>query len=302
MGEFGKLNFSVSFNRTSAFPIEANGYFESLEAAQAAAQTAVEVGSAESTYYIGETLTVVEGNTAKTYIIQPDKTLKEQGSGSGGYEPNNEDINLNSENKLQFADRPYNPSNFSGKGYKLLRKNFQNENNILTQEMFSESNTVYEIRYDFDLNGATINIPEGCILNFKNGSIKNGTLNGNNTFVNGNYKNYLSVTYTQLYDLKGNDIFAKTEGTFAEKPLEENGLCIGFPYFCTDLNSFGGDTGKMIFHKGGNIWIDCSGAVVNEDYYQSKWMQIDENGDVFDSEGNPLEPVFPGEDVWDVIE
>lgn len=84
MGDFGKLNFSVSFNRTSAFPIEANGYFESLESAQAAAQTAVEVGSAESTYYIGETLTVVENGIAKTYIIQPDKTLKENGSGGSG--------------------------------------------------------------------------------------------------------------------------------------------------------------------------------------------------------------------------
>lgn len=69
MGDFGKLNFSVSFNRTSAFPIEANSYFKSLEAAQTAAQTAVEVGSAESIYYIGETLTVVEGDKAKNYII-----------------------------------------------------------------------------------------------------------------------------------------------------------------------------------------------------------------------------------------
>lgn len=82
MGEFGKLNFSVSFNRTSAFPIEANGYFESLVDAQAAASTAVEVGSAESTYYIGQTLTVVEGDSAKNYIIQPDRSLKEIGAGT----------------------------------------------------------------------------------------------------------------------------------------------------------------------------------------------------------------------------
>ena len=75
MGNFGKLNFSVSFNRTSAFPIEANSYFESLAAAQEAAATAVAVGSAESTYYIGQTLTVVENGASKSYIIQPDKTL-----------------------------------------------------------------------------------------------------------------------------------------------------------------------------------------------------------------------------------
>ena len=77
MGDFGKLNFSTSFKRTSAFPIEANSYFTSYAEAEAAAQTAVEVGSAESTYYIGETITVVEGNNSKCYIIQPDKTLRE---------------------------------------------------------------------------------------------------------------------------------------------------------------------------------------------------------------------------------
>lgn len=86
MADFGKLNFSVSFNRTSAFPIEANGYFETLEDAQAAAATAVGVGSAESTYYIGQTLTVVTEGNAKNYIIQPDKTLLEVGSGSGSTE------------------------------------------------------------------------------------------------------------------------------------------------------------------------------------------------------------------------
>lgn len=69
MGDFGKLNFSTSFKRTSAFPIEANGYFTSYAEAEAAAQTAVEVGSAESTYYIGETITVVEGDNSKCYII-----------------------------------------------------------------------------------------------------------------------------------------------------------------------------------------------------------------------------------------
>ena len=33
MAEFGKLNFSVSFNPTSAFPLDARCYFETLTAA-----------------------------------------------------------------------------------------------------------------------------------------------------------------------------------------------------------------------------------------------------------------------------
>ena len=32
--DFGKLNFSVSFNPTSAFPLDARSYFESYESAE----------------------------------------------------------------------------------------------------------------------------------------------------------------------------------------------------------------------------------------------------------------------------
>lgn len=77
---FGKLNFSTAFNPTSAFPLDARSYFESLELAQAAAATAEEVGSSNTTYYIGETIVVYDDSAATLYIIQPDKTLKEVGS------------------------------------------------------------------------------------------------------------------------------------------------------------------------------------------------------------------------------
>lgn len=80
MADFGKLNFSVSFNPTSAFPIDARYYFSTLAAAQEAAQSAVEVGSADGTYFIGENIVVVEGNSATLYVIQPDKSLKAVGT------------------------------------------------------------------------------------------------------------------------------------------------------------------------------------------------------------------------------
>lgn len=73
--EFGKLNFSVSFNPTSAFPLDARSYFESLSEAESAATKAVEVGSADAEYYYGQTLVVVENSKASFYIIQPDNTL-----------------------------------------------------------------------------------------------------------------------------------------------------------------------------------------------------------------------------------
>ncbi len=80
MAEFGKLNFSVSFNPTSAFPLDARSYFETLTEAQAAATTAGEAGSSTTTYYYGQTLVVVESGVATLYVIQPDKTLKAAGS------------------------------------------------------------------------------------------------------------------------------------------------------------------------------------------------------------------------------
>lgn len=87
--------------------------------------------------------------------------------------------------QLVLGNRPYEPTEFSGKGYKVLEKNIQTvdgvKKNILTAVMLNLSNTIYEIRYDFDLGGETIEMKEGCILKFNGGSLNNGTLKGNIT-------------------------------------------------------------------------------------------------------------------------
>ena len=80
MAEFGKLNFAVAFNPQTAFPLDARYYFDSLSAAQTAAEGAVEVGSASGTYFFGQTVVVVESSVATLYVIQPDQTLQPVGS------------------------------------------------------------------------------------------------------------------------------------------------------------------------------------------------------------------------------
>lgn len=189
------------------------------------------------------------------------------------YSVNEDDIEIEdgyfTKKKIKFADRKYDPSKYSGKGYKILRKNivgytvklefeiesgctnngtitvsvngisydieitsdsitaesvaqlisssipgstlegnvitfngetsisfsttgikgkvtnrYISEKNVLTQDMINEANTVYEIRYDFDLNEKEINIPEGCILKFEGGLLHNGVVIGNNTNIN----------------------------------------------------------------------------------------------------------------------
>lgn len=77
--DFGKLNFSISFNPTAAFPIDARCYFESLAAAEAAAASAQYAGNTDTVYYFGQNIVVVENDAANFYIIQPDGTLGEVG-------------------------------------------------------------------------------------------------------------------------------------------------------------------------------------------------------------------------------
>ena len=98
----------------------------------------------------------------------------------------------NGNSYLSLKDRKYEPNNHSGLGRIILRKNIiesedpiygKVKKNIITQDMINKSNTIYEIRYDFDLNGEEIIIPEGCVLDFQGGNFLNGTINFNYTKV-----------------------------------------------------------------------------------------------------------------------
>lgn len=84
---FGKLNFAVGFNRTSAFPLDANSYFENYNDAVAAAAGAAEVGSSDSAYYVGQ-LIIVKDTTKGVglYQIGADKTLVKFGQASSADE------------------------------------------------------------------------------------------------------------------------------------------------------------------------------------------------------------------------
>lgn len=78
---------------------------------------------------------------------------------------------------------------------------YYNYTNIITQEDFNKESTIYIIKYDFDLNGKTINIPADCTLKFEGGKLLNGTINLNNTYiqnVNKNINEYIS-TITGTY-------------------------------------------------------------------------------------------------------
>lgn len=120
--------------------------------------------------------------------------IEAAGGGTINNLPDDEDLtskNIDGAQVLKFNDKPYNKTNFSGLGRKYLRKNIQDGKNVLTQDMLSDENTIYIIQYDYDLNGAKINIPENCVLKFEGGSISNGTLVGNNTIIDANLEKIL---------------------------------------------------------------------------------------------------------------
>ena len=120
--------------------------------------------------------------------------------------PDEEDIstrNIEGKEVLSFNNRDYNPLSFSGKGYKILRKNLHlvdgTWKNILTQDMINEPNTVYEIRYNFNLDNQEIIIKGGCSLYFKGGSLNNGIMNLNYATLLGEVR----FNNTKLHNLTG---------------------------------------------------------------------------------------------------
>lgn len=114
-----------------------------------------------------------EENTV--YVVRYDFTL------------NGQDITLPDNSYIEYEGGSTSDGNIidraGGLNRVVLKKNIVNSKNILTQEMVSKSNTIYEIRYDFDLNDKEITIPEGCVLDFQGGSLSNGEIVGNNTAI-----------------------------------------------------------------------------------------------------------------------
>lgn len=150
-------------------------------------------------------------------------------SGNVTNNPDEEDITAEGDTPqtqvLKLKDRAYDSLNASGKGYKILRKNWQPINgerkNVLTQAMINEPNTIYEIRYDFDLNGKEITLPEYCDLRFNGGSFNNG---------NCNFKSlgHIVVKAKEFGFRKGTDSTASNHNGVLFQSLISSGIGIDF--------------------------------------------------------------------------
>lgn len=142
-----------------------------------------------------------EDNTI--YVVRYDFTL------------NGQDITIPGNSYIEYEGGSISDGNIiepeGGMSRVVLKKNTINGVNTLTQDMISKPNTIYEIRYNFDLKGQKIIIPSNCILDFKGGLLCNGELLGNATeiiadkvnifksiFIRGDWK--VDIIYSNWFD------------------------------------------------------------------------------------------------------
>lgn len=78
--------------------------------------------------------------------------------------------------------------------------------NVLEQSAISTADAIYEIRYDFDLNDQTINLPDNCVLYFKGGTFNNGALTLNDAYIDYKDKAFNNVTFSGNYKSEDNKL------------------------------------------------------------------------------------------------
>lgn len=153
-------------------------------------------------------------------------------------------INLNG--VLKLKDKLYNPIMASGLAVKILRRNWYIGINVLNQSMINTANTIYKVRYDFDLRGNIVEIPSNCILDFtEGGSISNGTLQGNNTLIWGESRGNYNKTGT-FRELSGGG------GETPETPVALTDL--------TDINFTNLTAGQFLKYNGLQ-WVNDDGIM-----------------------------------------
>lgn len=199
------------------------------------------------------------------YFSKDSKEIFLNGESYGNAVPADEEDLTQVNGALQLKDREVNADNFQSKGYVILRKNLVQQGdgsykNILTQDMISQSNTTYEIRYDFDLNNVEITIQSNCTLKFEGGSLNNGTLCGNKTeitsqmqriFTNMSFSGtFNSCSLVEWFGAELDHIGSKFITEYIGKGTypDLNQFDVGTEYF--DISS-----GRKVYWNG-KLWVD----------------------------------------------
>lgn len=145
--------------------------------------------------------------------------------------------------------------------------------NILTSAMISQPNTIYEIRYDFDLNGEIIQMKEGCTLKFEGGSLNNGILKCDNTIINNaNFVvlNNCSFSGTILSEYVRPEWFgAIGNGIADDSNAIISSINSGCDVLLTDNSIYGFSTFENVFNLNGQKLYSKKKATFR---YLNKWI------------------------------
>lgn len=202
------------------------------------------------------------------YFSKDSKEILLNGESYGNAVPADEEDLTSVNGVLQLKDREINYDNFQSKGYVILRKNIVEGKNILTQEMINEPNTIYEIRYDFDLNGKEIIIQNNCVLRFKGGVFKNGTIHFENTNI----------------DANSTDIIFKNievTGTIIEKERYAH-------WFEYNANHDDWNLISVLFNSSGNVYLEPRTYNVDKSIHTSEFITLSSNLNVYGCENCEL--------------
>lgn len=71
-------------------------------------------------------------------------------------------------------------------------------------EQVTKDNTIYIVKYEFDLQGEVVQLPFGCTLDFQGGRLRNGTLVGQGSVIHAYRRIFENVTVSGLWDCVGN--------------------------------------------------------------------------------------------------
>ena len=186
--------------------------------------------------------------------------------------PDEEDLtastpNENGNSLVSLKDRVYDPTSFSGKGYKILRKNIIDGKNILTQEMINRDNTVYEIRYDFDLNG-TLLVDKNIEFVDNGGSLSNGKI-----------KVKRGCVLTLPNETLINPLYIDGKIEFKNKPVLNDNLEVAISWFTNRRDLFVDNAYKIgirKFNLCSHIWAELQNdeyvLTCNHNNYESEFV------------------------------
>ena len=121
-------------------------------------------------------------------------------------------------------------------------------------ESFLHSDEIVIVKRDYNLNGAIVNIPSGCILKFEGGTISNGTLKGNNScFIAPRYHVFKQIELIGSFSVE--EVYPEWWGGFPNRNID----CYKAIQNALDFASaHGGEEGKTVKLSVGKYGISHS--------------------------------------------